>query len=98
MSHKQSYGAHLGARGRLVIPAELRARFGWREGDRMMLIVGPDGIVRLESRDDVVERGLGLFAHLGRPGQSVVDELIAERRAEAAAEEAEAREYEATRE
>lgn len=63
----------------------------------MMLIVGPDGIVRLESRDDVVHRGLGLFADLVTE-RSAVDELIAERRAEAAAEEAEAREYEATRE
>jgi AbrB family looped-hinge helix DNA binding protein len=86
MSHKQSYAAHLGARGRLVIPAELRARLGWKEGDRMILIVDEENVVRLASRADVARRGLGMFKHLWRPGESVVDELIAERRAEAAGE------------
>ena len=54
---------------------------------------------RLSSRSsaDVARQTRGMFAHMA-PGVRLVDELIAERRAEAAAEEAEAREDEATRE
>lgn len=97
MAHTtETFGTNLGSRGRLVIPASLRERVGWKEGDRMILIVDEENNVRLVSSADVARQTRGMFAHIA-PGVSLVDELIADRRAEAAAEEAEAQEYEAAR-
>ncbi len=76
----------LGARGRFVLPASIRKRLSLKEGDRMLLIVGRDGRVTLVSAAVAARNALGMFKHLSR-GKSLVDELIAERRAEAAREE-----------
>lgn len=82
----RGYQAQLGARGRLVLPAELRARHGWREGDQLRLIEDEDGTIRLLSAQEAVRQIRGMYAHLAPPGVSVVDQLIADRRAEAARE------------
>jgi AbrB family looped-hinge helix DNA binding protein len=81
-----SYETQLGARGRIVLPADLRSRHGWQEGERLRLVEEEDGTVRLLSAEEALDRVMGMYAHLVPPGVSVVDELIAERRAEAAAE------------
>lgn len=77
------------AAGRLVIPKDMREALGIPDG----------GELRLKVEDGEL-RGMGRLAALRRiqrevrgsvpPGESVVDELIADRRAEAAREEAEA--------
>ena len=64
------------------MPAALREQLGIKEGDKLVLTVQPDGSVKLLSRREAVRRARGLFAHIA-PGESLVDELIAERREEA---------------
>ena len=84
-SAPEVYSAVLGARGRFVLPAPIRERLDLREGDRLVLVVEPGGSVRLSSLRHQAERLQGLFAHIA-PGISLADELIAERRQEAARE------------
>jgi AbrB family looped-hinge helix DNA binding protein len=76
----------VGDRGRLVLPAAVRAELGLSAGSRLLLSREPDGSLRLRPYRAVADAGRGLLADLG-PG-SMVDELIAERRAAAAAEDA----------
>jgi len=86
------FEAKIGPGGRVVIPADIRAAMQLKEGDA--LIGAFDGttvsftthmcLVRAIQRD---------LAKLVPPGVSLVDELIAERRAEAAKEEAEVAEW-----
>jgi len=83
-----SYPIVLGDRGRIVLPAPVRARLGLRSGDRFLARVEDDGSVRLVPYRQVVEAGRGLYA-AHAPGRTLSEELIAERRAEAAREEAE---------
>lgn len=77
----------LDKRGRLVIPAGLRASLGLSTGDVLVLTDRGDGTVLLASRRALAALYRGAFPQPGRP--SAVDELIAERRAEAARESAE---------
>jgi len=77
----------VGDRGRVVLPAAVRAELGLREGSRLLLTTEGDGSLRLRPYRSVADNGRGLLAGLG--SGSMVDELIAERRAEAAAETAE---------
>ena len=72
----------MGDRGRFVIPAELRERAGMSEGSALVLIETPRGVVMLsrEQLKDLVRTDLA--------GLDLVDELLADRRRQAAAEEA----------
>ena len=78
----------LGPQGRLVIPAGLRTALGLQPGDRLVLTRDGDRLV-IESATRVLARVQQLCAHLH--GKGVIDELIAERRAAAKREDAEAR-------
>lgn len=83
MAHKrEQYSVQLGARGRLVLPARVRKRLGLHDGDRMILMVQPDGSLRLASLRAELKKLQGIYAHIA-PGKSLVDELIRERREEA---------------
>ena len=82
---EQKLRARLGKGGRLVIPAEARKRLNLREGDQLVLEV-VDGELRLYSVMEAIRRAQAIVAKYAKPGGSVVDELIAERRAEAARE------------
>lgn len=77
-----TYQVTMGDRGRLVIPAELRERAGLAEGVALILLETPRGLVLLTRRQlqELVRADLG--------GLNLVDELLAERRAESAAEDA----------
>lgn len=77
----------VGARGRLVLPAGLRRRLGVNEGDRLVLSAEDDGSVRMVGQRGVAEAARGAFANLVS-GASLVEELLADRRAEAVAEDA----------
>jgi AbrB family looped-hinge helix DNA binding protein len=65
--------------GRLVIPASFRKALGINPGDEVLLRLGDDELQiftlqkRLESAQKLVKRHL-------KPGESLVDELISERR------------------
>ena len=71
----------LGKQGRLVIPAVLRRALGLRPGDRLIARQEGDRIV-LEKREEILSRVKRRFAVV--PAQvDLVEELLAERRAEA---------------
>ena len=72
------YSARVGNKGRVVIPAGLRESQGWSD-DTVLVFVDESDRVRLVSRDDLEHQVLAEMAG----GPSLVDELLAERRAEA---------------
>jgi len=80
------FSVQVGARGRLVLPSEVRKRLTLEEGDTLVLSLEEDGSLRLRSLREQVRRGMGLFQGTA-PGGSVADELIRERREEALREE-----------
>ena len=74
----------MGRQGRLVIPAEIRSALGLEAGDVFHVSVDGARLVLLRPEDALAElRRLGSGIPRSR---SLVDELIAERRAEAASE------------
>lgn len=77
-----TYTVVVGDRGRLVVPAEVRERAGLVEGTTLVLLETPSGIVMMtrgQLRDRVRDELAGL---------DLVGELLAERRATAATEDA----------
>ena len=82
------YTVQVGARGRLVLPSEVRKKLTLEEGDSVVLSLEADGSLRLRSLREQVKRGMGLFRDLA-PGVSLADELLQERREEAKREELE---------
>lgn len=72
----------MGDRGRLVIPAELRERAGLAEGSALLLLEAADGVVLL-TREQLKRRVRADLA-----GDDLVAELLADRRAAAAEEDA----------
>jgi antitoxin PrlF len=76
---------NLGADGRLMIPAAIRDAAGIKRGEKVILKV-EDGRIVVESWRSTILRIQDMLAPYRRPGVSAVDELIAERRAEAARE------------
>jgi AbrB family looped-hinge helix DNA binding protein len=76
--------ARLDDRGRLVLPVALRRRLGLRAGDEVRISEEGDGVLRVESRRAAAR---ALVGSAGRADRSVVDELRAERHAQAAAED-----------
>ena len=74
--------ATLGPDGRVLIPAALRDAAGIQRGDDVTIRV-EDGRIILTSFKAEIRRIQGMLAHLKRPGESIVDEFIAEKRAEA---------------
>lgn len=72
----------LGQQGRLVIPADVRGLLGLQPGDRLHLHADAQRLV-LERADGAV-KALRALGKALPPGRSLVDELLAERRDEAA--------------
>ena len=71
----------MGDRGRLVIPAEVRAHVGLDSGTALTLLETPDGLVLVtrEQLRSLVRRDLA--------GLDLVGELLADRRSGSAAED-----------
>lgn len=78
----------IGAGGRLVIPAEMRAAMGVAEGDMLMARV-VDGELRLLSPQAAIKKAQSLVRQFVPEGVSLVDELIEEREAEVRKEDQE---------
>lgn len=76
---------YVGAGGRVVIPAAFRAALDLKEGDRLMAFL-VDGQIQLLTPTMGIRRAQRLVAETVPAGVSLVDDLIAERRREAAAE------------
>jgi len=70
----------------VVIPAPLREQLGLKPGDPVAIDAEAGGL-RLRSYAQVLKDVQAYFGQFAKPGVSVVDDLIAERRAEAAREE-----------
>jgi AbrB family looped-hinge helix DNA binding protein len=75
----------LGEDGRLVIPATLRKELGLLPGDTIVIESDGDSLL-LRGYERVLQEVQESFASCQVPGTSAADELIAERRAEAADE------------
>jgi AbrB family looped-hinge helix DNA binding protein len=75
----------LGQGGRIVLPAEFREALGVKIGDELILSLKDDEI-RVFTRRAAIKRAQGMFRHYIAEGRSLSDELIQERRAEAAKE------------
>lgn len=86
-THPSSNEVQVGAQGRLVIPAALRKALRLEPGDRLIARQEGETLV-LERREAIEKRLQDRFRHIPKK-VSLVDELIAERRAEAAKEAAE---------
>ncbi len=71
--------------GKLVIPASYRREMGIEVGDTLMLSM-VDGELRVRSRDAVISQIQAMVRQFVPEGVSMVDEFIADRRAEAAKE------------
>lgn len=75
----------VGQDGRILIPAEVREALGIRRGGKVVAEVR-DGVLLIDTLEARLARIQAALAPLKRPGESVVDEFIAEKRAEAARE------------
>lgn len=82
MTHREQIT--VGERGRIVLPSSIRTELGLIPGTRMVLSTEPDGSLRLRPYRAVAEESRGLYADTGG---ALVDELLADRRAEAQREE-----------
>ena len=69
----------LGDRGRVVIPQKIREAEGLNPGDKLILFRDENGMT-LMTRDQLEQK---VWANIKDPEKSLVDELIADRRAEA---------------
>ena len=75
--------------GRVVIPAEFRKALGVGIGDEMVIELQGEEL-RLRSRQDAIKRVQAMVRkYIPDENRSLADELIAERREEAAREERE---------
>ena len=73
--------------GRMILPAELRRALGVGKGDRVVILTTRDG-VELTTAQRARRRAQERFRCLVPEGVSVVDEFLAEKRAEVAREDA----------
>jgi AbrB family looped-hinge helix DNA binding protein len=77
--------ARLDQGGRVVIPADYRRALGLHPGEEVILRL-EDGEVRMLSLSSAIRRAQELVRRHVAAGRSLSDELVAERRAEAARE------------
>lgn len=72
----------MGANGRLVVPVSLRKQIGLADG-RTVLLEAVKGELRVRPMSDVVQQAQARLRKFLPSDGSLVDELIADRRAEA---------------
>ena len=77
----RSYSLTVGDKGRLVIPAELRAAHGWEAGTAVIAVDAPGGVLLL-TLEEALDR-------IRNASTVSVDDFLAGRRGEKAAEEKE---------
>ena len=77
--------ARLGKSGRIVIPVELRRGLGVEAGDEVILRLDTEGL-HLSTPAQALARAQAFVKGLGIEGRDLAEELVAERRREAAEE------------
>ena len=75
----------VGEGGRVVVPAKFRKALDLKPGDEVILVL-EDGEVRITTLPRVIKRAQEIVSRYNPDGRSLVDELIRERRDEAARE------------
>ncbi len=79
------FKSKIGQSGRVVIPGEYRRKLGLRSGDEIILHLDDEGL-HLYTPAQAVARAQALVRRYVPEGRSLSDELISERREEAARE------------
>lgn len=74
--------------GRILVPLKVRRELGLAENADLILRV-EDGELRMHTREEAIRRARERLKRLKKPGESVVDGFLAERREEARRELAE---------
>lgn len=77
-----AYSGKLVSGGRLQLPSDIRRQLGLSDGDQVVMRV-IDGELHIRPRRDVLKRIQAMLQPYASTDGSVVDELIADRRAEA---------------
>ncbi len=85
-AHRNAHRIRVAAGGRIVIPAEVRQGLGIKIGDEVLLTRDEHGI-RIDTLKQAVREVQEFFAKFKRKGESVVGEILKDRRAEAEREE-----------
>ena len=80
-----TYHAKIYGGGKMALPADVRRALGIKDGDRVNLNIA-DGRLNIRTMEQVVRDMQTRVGRLVPEGISLVDELIADRRAEAARE------------
>lgn len=83
MADPKMYRVRIGNQGRLVVPAELRRELGVETEDILVGWIDENGRLVFQRRDDIEKE---IWAMMEGIEVSLADELIAERRHEAARE------------
>lgn len=78
--------ARINQQGRIVIPAECRAAAGLKPGDELIVEAVGEGELRLRTKEQAIKEAQAIVARYVPKGRDLVQELIDERRAEAARE------------
>ncbi len=81
----EHYRVQVAANGRMVLPVSLRQQLHI-EGGGLLIIREDEGRLVLESVDDAVRRAQAVVRRYAPRAEGITDELLAERRAEAARE------------
>ncbi|TCP73304.1 AbrB/MazE/SpoVT family DNA-binding domain-containing protein [Sphingomonas sp. PP-CE-1G-424] len=76
--------------GQIVLPPELRRDAGIEDGDSLVIELNPDGGLTMKTYAQVVREVQSEFRSMAKPvDRNLVDELLADRRADAVRENAE---------
>lgn len=78
--------ARINQQGRIVIPAECRAAADLKPGDELIVETVGKGELRLRTKEQALREAQRIVARFGSGSRDLVEELIAERRKEAAGE------------
>jgi antitoxin PrlF len=78
--------ARINQQGRIVIPAECRAAAGLKPGDELLIEAIGEGELRLRTPEQAIKEAQAMVARYLPKGRDLVQELIDERRADAARE------------
>ena len=81
------------AAGRVLLPAELRKQMGLKPGDPLLMRMTENGFMQAWTVEWAAANATRILRQYVPEGRMLSDELIADRRAEAAKEETEVEEY-----